>query len=155
MWARGFSLLEILVVLVIMSITFGFAVLAFGDFGSSRQAKVSAEQFFTYLQLVEEEAILERTSFSLRFHKQSYETFRLEHGEWKTLAQHSFFHRRTLKKPLEMVFKSSSSDEPLIISPNGLFSPFELTFSLSATKPLARIRATLQGELSFQSIIND
>ena len=54
---QGFTLIEILVVVLIIGITLGFALLAFGDFGRQRQIITAAETFVNYVTLVEQQAL--------------------------------------------------------------------------------------------------
>ncbi len=45
---KGFTLIEILIVIVIIGITIGFALLAFGDFGESKRIIAALEQVEKY-----------------------------------------------------------------------------------------------------------
>ena len=44
---KGFTLIEVMVVVVIIGITIGFAMLSFGDFGQSRRLLTAAEGTLT------------------------------------------------------------------------------------------------------------
>ena len=55
---QGFTLVEILIVIFIISIVMTFAVLSLGDFGASRRIVLAAEQFKSDLISIQQEAIL-------------------------------------------------------------------------------------------------
>lgn len=91
---RGFTLIEILVVVLIIGITLGFTMLAFGDFGAGRKAVVSAEQFSSYIQLVQQRALFEANTLGVRVSKDGYETYHVVAGTWQPMPTKSIFHRR-------------------------------------------------------------
>ncbi len=75
---RGFTLIEILVVLLIIGITMGFALMAFGDFGEKRRIVVAAEQFTNLIKLVQQQAILETSTLGIDVHDNHYDVLRFK-----------------------------------------------------------------------------
>lgn len=89
---QGFTLIEILVVLLIIGITLGFALLAFGDFGSSRRVLMAAEQFVNYVKLAEQQAILESSTFGISINQQSYQILRFQApNTWRPPSKNKIF----------------------------------------------------------------
>lgn len=75
---EGFTLIEILIILVIVGISFSFALLAFGDFGKSRQAQSTAEQVKNMIQYFREQAIIESSNFTINIRSSSYQVSRAD-----------------------------------------------------------------------------
>ena len=89
----GFTLIEILVVILIISIAMSFALFSIGDFGKQRALMHEGHYFNHYLQLVKHEAILESQTLGIRVKQHGYEVLRLRDHHWQTLKSHAFrFH---------------------------------------------------------------
>lgn len=149
---RGFTLIEILVVLLIIGISSSIAFIAFGDFGAGRKIVVAGEQFSSYMQFLQQRAILESNTFGVKLDKDSYETLSLKDGvSWQSMPKTSHFHRQYFPKKSVVVFKrkfSNAKGEPdIIVYPSGEMSEFELMFG-SATEPdLITLIGKRNGEL--------
>lgn len=88
----GFTLIEILIVLVIIGITFGFALISFGDFGEGRRVLFAAEQLVNTLQLAQQQAILETSTLGLRINNESYQILQLQNNsQWKPISNKGVF----------------------------------------------------------------
>lgn len=150
--SRGFTLLEILIVLLIIGITTGVALLAFGDFGVKRKARVSAEQFSSYLTLLEHEAVLDMTSYGIRILPDSYQTFRLDStNHWQALPENSIFRRQQL--PAKLTFSiqpinNRNRAPDIIINPAGEISPFRINFANEMHKNLIILSCNKNGVVS-------
>lgn len=153
MRTKGFTLLEILVVLVIISITFGFALMSFGDFGASRQAITSAEHFESYLKLLQQQALIEMQPLGVRISSNYYETYHFipEMG-WKPFPQNSFFNTQNFPSKVIVDFKGSSisnfKNPHIIIHPSGDLTPFVMNFGTSKKNQIIALIAKSNGELS-------
>lgn len=138
----GFSLLELMVVLMIIGIliTFGVISLNLGD----QQAKVEQEvkRIQGVLELAQEEAILKHRELALRFERDGYAFAHLEDGKWVAFENDREFRAYTL--PGGMVFyvevkdgsipladDKRSSQAMVYILSSGEVSPFELTIQAS------------------------
>src|SRR5687767_4755042 len=73
---RGFTLLELLVVLVVVAIMVSMAMLSFGVLGRDRQAEEEARRFWVVLQQAREEAELQAEDLGMFISADSYEYLR-------------------------------------------------------------------------------
>lgn len=131
--ARGFSLIEILVVILIVGIAAGFALLAFGDFGAARRATVMAEQFASYIKMVQQRAILEMNTLGINITPNGYQTYRFQQGTtWQPMSKNSPFRWQNFPSSIVVTFKSNiknTSKEPdIIINSSGDMTEFVLYF---------------------------
>lgn len=153
---RGFTLIEIMVVLVIIGITSSVTLLAFGDFGASRKVLMTAQHFSSYIKLVQQRAILETNTFGIRVNEAGYETLRLQQGvNWQPLPENGLFRphffpkniRVTLAKPL----KNSKNTPEVIIHSSGDMSLFQLNFGTHDHPSLVTLIGRHNGSLHLKS----
>lgn len=93
---RGFTLLEILVMLVVIGITISFVTLSIGVGGRPVELQTEAEKLTGMLQLALEESVLTGKPLGLRINETLerdgthfvYEWSVLEQGTWQVLEQH-------------------------------------------------------------------
>lgn len=127
---RGFTLIEILIVIVIISMTVGFALLAFGDFGKSKQVLYAANQLENTLKLAQQQAILESSTLGLRIDSQSYQILKYQTSAWLPVSSRSVFKMHYFPEKTEITVKTSlnhlDSQPAIIINPSGEFSPFTI-----------------------------
>jgi len=96
----GFSLLELLVVIVIVSILFTFTTLAIRSSSPEEQIKTEALRLNRLLQLAQEEAILKGEQYGLEFNPTGYRFLRYVDYVWQPLANDRQLRQREL--PLDM-----------------------------------------------------
>lgn len=149
----GFTLIEILVVLVIIGITMTFAMLAFGDFGASRRVLLATEQFVNFVNLTEQQAILETNTLGIFVDSTSYQVYRLtENGTWNIFPSNSIFRRyyfpaqATLKLDSDI---SSSNSPQIIVNESGDMNPFQLTVLLK-NKEITRVIGEHNGNMHIE-----
>lgn len=82
--ARGFTLVELLVVLVLVGMLVGMATLSIGD-RSARLARDEARQLALQVAYLRDRALDEGRDFGLRFDERSYRLMDYRHGEWQYL----------------------------------------------------------------------
>ncbi|MDI9819498.1 MULTISPECIES: type II secretion system minor pseudopilin GspH [unclassified Legionella] len=154
MRAKGFTLIEILVVLIIIGITIGFALLSFGDFGASRRATVSAEQFSTYIKLVQQQAILEMSTLGVQVNQDNYRTFRLERDSWQLMPEKGIFHTRYFPENVIVNLQKAANTfktPNIIIHSSGDITAFKLSFGTRKKSDIITIIARHDGQLIMQS----
>jgi general secretion pathway protein H len=153
---RGFTLIEVLVVIVIISIIATGSLVAFGDFGASRKAIVFAEQFSSYLKLVRQRAILEMNTLGINVTKEGYETFRFEQGKvWQAMPKNSLFHWQSFPAKvvvtLHSTIKNNTRTPDIIIQSSGDMSEFTLDFGTLAEPNKVTLVGQHNGEIFLKS----
>lgn len=152
---KGFTLIEIMVVLVIIGISVTMTLLAFGDFGAGRKAVVSAELFVSYVKLVQQRAILEANSMGINVYSDGYETYRFDnHATWNTMPQNSLFHKQKFPEKITATLSMPTSNRnkrpDIIISPSSETTPFTIHFGTIQQQKIATVQGQLNGDITVQ-----
>ncbi|MDH5183113.1 MAG: type II secretion system minor pseudopilin GspH [Gammaproteobacteria bacterium] len=134
----GFSLLEIMVVLVIIGGLFSFAIISMqrGDIHASMVEEV--KRVTAYLEAAQEEAVLKNLELAMRFEYDSYSFLQLQQGKWEVIEEDRVFKKYTLPKKMRfyvevldgstpMADDKSVSEAMVLILSSGEVSPFELS----------------------------
>lgn len=150
--SRGFTLIEILIVLLILGVTLGFALLAFGDFGESRRLFFSVEQLANALRVAQQQAILETSTFGLKVDPTHYQIVRLSNAsQWQVLPNKKIFAPHTFPKNTRVVLTtqhpSSPGDPSIILYPSGEMSAFTLHFGINKQKMTLSLIGKPNGDL--------
>lgn len=150
---KGFTLIEILVVIVIIGITIGFALITFGDFGESRKILYAAEQLEKTLRLAQQQAILENSTLGLRIDNNSYQILKFQNSsQWRPLSKSLFkphYFPKDMRITLKTHFKTNLNEPPIIINPSGETNAFTLTFGTNKEHSIAVLIGKTNGELRF------
>lgn len=145
--SKGFTLIEIMVVLLIIAITLSMTFLAFGDFGASRRIAFEAEQLRNLIKLAQQQAILESGTLGLSIRQGSYQVYRfIPPSTWQPLTKPYIFKAHTFPKEtsvrLILSFSPSGNAPDIIINATGDLTPFSLELGTN-THPA---QVTLSGE---------
>ncbi len=149
----GFTLIEILVVLVIIGIISTFAVLATGDFGASKRIEVAADTFANLVRLAEEEAILEPAVLGIGLTANGYQFYRyqlqvqMHKGQWEAITQLRILRARQLPSGSQLiVIQPKTVNQPtLVINSNGEITPFRVQFGKTQQTPLIQVEGAHNG----------
>src|ERR1700680_1709676 len=100
MRSKGFTLVEILVVVVIMAIVISIAILAVGTTGRDTQLDEESRRIEGLVGLLHERALLEGRDFGLRIEPAAYEFVAYDgrRDRWMMLDQEREFRHRELPK---------------------------------------------------------
>lgn len=152
--SRGFTLIEILVVVLIVGITIGFALLAFGDFGSKRRIVMATEQFVNYVKLVQHQAILETSTLGISVDHNNYQVLRLNStAGWQSMAEKSVFHQQHFPESTIVRFdnlENTKKNPQIIINSSGDMTAFTLTISSGKEIDIANIMGKSNGAVVIQ-----
>lgn len=151
----GFTLVEILVVMLIIGITFAIATLAYGDFGEERKIRKFAESFGQFVQLIHERAILESSTLQIQLTPQGYITQRLNaKNQWQPL-KNAYYRQHSLppKAKILILLGSRKSDHLAItVSSSGDMSPFKVDFGSSAHPHLISVIGDENGTITIDEV---
>lgn len=157
--ADGFTLLEMLVVLVIMGIIAGVATLTISS--GENKAETEANRFAALLRLAQEQAILTTTELAVQFEPDGYFFVRLAKGKWERVEDDELLRRRVLPEEIELelvlegekaeIAFSAEDDQSafdrqisrLYLLSSGEFSPFTVTFLNRFARIAMAVRGTL------------
>ncbi|MCR4298669.1 MAG: type II secretion system minor pseudopilin GspH [Gallionella sp.] len=129
--SRGFTLLELLVVMVIIGVTLG--MVTFNAMPDERQAlQNDAQRIALLLQLARDEAIVRNHPIAFEVDAERYRFLLREGNTWLALAQDDLLHEREFKQspvaisisppsfgqtaPLRIVFGREPVDKPFVLT---------------------------------------
>jgi general secretion pathway protein H len=167
MRSKGFTLVEILVVIVIMAVVISIAVLSVSTTGRDSQLDEESRRIEGLVGLLHERALLEGRDFGLRIEPAAYEfvVYDPRRDRWMMLDQEREFRHRDLPKGITfqlqldsqtVVIKAidrnlSSGDLPnpqVAIAASGEGTPFRLTLQRDATQAKASVDGDALGKVS-------
>ncbi len=139
---QGFTLLELLIVLVILGITISFTVLSLGLKNPQDELKEQGQRLAALMQLASEESILLGQELALQFDADGYSFLSLKADKWLEIQNDPIFRRRTFPESvlleLSVEGSDSSSDdnlkERIYFYSSGEASPFTLTLRSQNTE---------------------
>ena len=153
---NGFTLIEILVVVLIIGITLGFALLAFGDFGRERRIILAAEHFVNYVKFAEQQAILETSTLGILLSNNSYQLSCLHsQNHWQAMPQKSVFRQQYFPSDAVVHLDNAAkkSDNPqIIINSSGDITPFKLSFGSHENVKVAVVIGEDNGVVAMQLV---
>jgi len=114
--ARGFTLLELLVVVVIVAILFTYTTLAIRSDSPEDIIKKEAQRMERLVQLALEESILRGEEYGLEIFLDGYRFLRFTKNQWQPLSDDKILRQREL--PLEMEMEVRLEDTEITIDPS-------------------------------------
>ena len=112
--STGFTLIELMVVIVIISIMFTFATLAIRSDSPEEMIHREAQRFERLVELALEEATLRGEEYALEVYIDGYRFYRFE-NEWIPLSDDTLLRDREL--PEDMEIEMSLEETEIIIDP--------------------------------------
>jgi len=141
---RGFTLLELLLVILIIGIILSFAALSIGG-GNERAIEDEMKRLAGLIELAAQEATLESHELAVQFNGNKYEFLIFENNKWERITNDDTFRPRTL--PEEMRLTIRLEDEPVNLGTDT---------SQETANVLPRIYLLSSGEVTpFQLVLKD
>jgi general secretion pathway protein H len=137
---KGFTLVEILVVVVIMAIVISIAILSVGTTGRDTQLDEESRRIEGLVGLLHERALLEGRDFGLRIEPAAYEfvVYDARRDRWMKFDQEHEFRRRDLPRGLS--FQLQLDSQIVVIK------PIDRTLSSNAAPPAPQLAIAASGE---------
>lgn len=163
---RGFTLIEVLVVMLIIGITVGFVTLSVGTGGAERQGEEEARRLAALVELGRQEAVLRYEELAIEFRPDGYRFLRLE-GEkeqkWTPMGDDELLRRRELPGGLELslaiegesVRLSTDPEKPtpqLFLLSSGEASPFAVTLETPDHKAAWRVSGAEDAAVTVETV---
>jgi len=167
MRSKGFTLVEILVVIVIMAVVISVTVLSVSSTGRDSQLDEESRRIEGLVGLLHERALLEGRDFGLRIEPAAYEfvVYDPRRDRWMMLDQEREFRHRDLPKGITFQLQLESQtvvikaidrnltggDPPgpqVAIAASGEGTPFRLTLQRQATQAKASVDGDALGKIS-------
>lgn len=157
--SSGFTLLEVLVVVALISIIVGFVVLSIGDGGKTQLLEQNAKRLASLLKLVSEEAILTNQEFALAVTEEGYEFQILDGKDWAAIADDPILRARQLESGMrialsidniEIDLQAQDDKQPdrLFLLSSGEMTPFEITLKDDASGTYFNVIGAANGQLN-------
>ena len=155
---EGFTLLEILVVLVLIGIITGFAVLSVGRFDAGERLAEEARRLAALVELTRQEVLLRGEQRGILFTETSYSFWGLAAGGgWHPVSDTELLSQRTLPSDFKLrlevegrpvAFSDTDAPQVLLLS-SGESTEFKLVFSAEYV-PGYVLAGDLTGELDLR-----
>lgn len=158
---KGFTLLEIIVVMIIISILFGFAIISIGDGGQSQLLKQETQRLMALIRLAREEAIIQTKEMGISINEHAnaytYTFYVLQEQQWQRLTDEPFHPHQfpagvqievylAGKTPVLTNTENELNPQILILS-SGELTPFEILIKSKIKKKIGyQLKGTMLGE---------
>lgn len=131
----GFTLIEILVVLVVVGLLASLAVFTMGGSSQQRELENEVRELFLLMQTASEQAVVTNRELGLRLEEGRYQfvAFQDRNGDWEATGER-LFRARSLPDWLT-VTKFIESDAPRLASADDQLLPDVVFFSSGETTP--------------------
>lgn len=153
---RGFSLIEVLVVVAVLAVTTGIAVVAVRGVGIERTLEREARRFADFTRLVCERAVASGREHGIHVAAGRYGASLVRRGEWTleregALAPHDVaegVRLRLARDGVDIDLAASLDGDPaLVCLPGGELTPFELGFAAADGDSEERVRGRFDGRV--------
>lgn len=162
--STGFTLIEVLVVLIIMGIIVSFISLSVSIFTNTSKAKEMATNLIEMIKFAEQQAILQPAQIGIVFNNNTYSFYQFvinentQLNQWKEITGITALKTQMIPKNLNLTISTPKSTENLltdreaiqpkiIIFSSGEITPFTINISVNHKLPLYRIIGYQQGNL--------
>ncbi len=158
---RGFTLIELMVVIVIMSIMLSFLVISIGGGERDKSLQDEAKRITALIKLAAEQSLLQSIEIGLLADEESYQFLKQDGEQWVPLPENNF-RKRTL--PQEIQFELISVDHApppeqlekpipqILLLSSGEMTPFEFEIRGDDIDYYFSLTGSAMGQLSLQQV---
>ncbi len=100
--SRGFTLIELMVVILLVGLLVSFAVLSVGGPSPRQIQHEEARRILARMDLAREEAVMQARSLGVRFERDGYLFYGLGDGQWRMLEQGGLLDPRELPEAVSI-----------------------------------------------------
>jgi prepilin-type N-terminal cleavage/methylation domain-containing protein len=162
---KGYTLIEILIVMAIISIVGGIAILTISYNQNSRQKNL-ANQLVSLLMLAEEQAMLQPNILALGFTQTTFQFYQYQNvsgNHWQALPPASTLGQHSIPSGIEITLKIANKIIPpatnttrlqpqLIISTSGDIIPFTLLIAKKGEHPRFQVVGEANGNITSSAV---
>jgi general secretion pathway protein H len=161
--ARGFTLLEVMVVVMIIGVMLTVSALSLRGDSHAELLKREATRMIALLDLASQEAVMRSEQLAVRFSEDGYEFMLLEEesGSWSSLADDRPLRPRKLPDNIELRLELEDNPPPSLVSEesdlpqvfllsSGEITPFVVTLFSPGTERRFHIKGSLMGDLELE-----
>jgi general secretion pathway protein H len=163
---RGFTLLELLVVVAIIGLLVGAATLSMGALGNDREIEQEARRLRSMIGLLNEEALMQTRDYGVMFTETGYRflVFDYQQSKWVEPLTDELLERHTLEPqlslrlfldgrdvPLERNFEAQDVDDPepqIMLLSSGEVTPFMIELTRYGNDGRYELTAELDGTVT-------
>ena len=132
--SKGFTLIEILVVLLIITVLAGVTIARLPTFAQNAEFETEIRRLELLFNMAHQESILDSTEFGFRLTDDGYKFLKFDDGSQSWTDAESPFHERSLPDDLNLVIRADNDDfnlmgenlPPVLILSSGENTPFRL-----------------------------
>lgn len=154
---RGFTLLELLAVVLIIGLIVSFATLSVGQ-KSSQDVQGEVERLNGLLRLAGEEAVMQGRELALQFSKEAYSFLELSiENEWQPVGDDPLLRERSIPPNIKLElfieggqasFEDKNNLPRVFILSSGEMTPFILTLGVEEEQERYSLQGSIDGKLT-------
>jgi general secretion pathway protein H len=165
---NGFTLIEVMVVLVIIGVLVSFAVLSLGDGGKRDRLMEEGKRLAALIELASDQAVLEGREWGVHVAADGYLFMFLKDGKWQEVTGDNLFRARQLEEGFTLELRmedvtvaltaptdeqAGENDEAPLAPQVFLMSsaertPFEVVITAPGGEPVIVVEAPLIGDVT-------
>jgi general secretion pathway protein H len=162
---RGFTLIEVMVVVIIIGVLINFITISFRGNSPEDQLKTEAKRLSNLIGLASEEALLRSVLIGVDINEESYGFVHLEEGTWVPMEDNLFRSRELPEGILftitaaHQIIEDQDEDEEeednlpeIILLNSGEMTPFELKLSSDRIESYYRLTGNEMGERTLDHV---